>query len=498
MLATASTPLGRVWQLAYEVVARLVAGRLARHYRAAVVLRGSGAEGRFVPGLSDIDLLVVAPAGVHLPDPPRERRLGGLVQADIYRGDDLAAVAGSTTTTFGLGTFGSAYYGARVPQDPTGLLERPGLPAEVTRWRQLAGPRLHLPPPVADRQATREAAWGDLLTWWRFALEAVVAATPRPTDAYLCVKLVAEPLRALLALDGKEVSGRAEALALGPSVAPELADEIARTRTLLHTLHRSPAAPLAETVPVLVSLSRLLARRIADELPDGETVRLERGSAADELPLADWRALVAEALPGKRLVVCDGDPASVGDLRRLALTQGDDVPAMHSAELLVEPSGSPWFVGRLRVLQARFTDPVSFGLLTGSASAVFPGVRGWSATDWGRRAVAERSAWLDAAGGPQAQPAGWPRPPDVAGTTTEVAALLLASARSALFSLSLSDGEPVLLLDAKDVAAAAGGAAVEVARLLGAGAAPRPGDVEALRETVRALLDRAKQRHVPP
>ena len=47
------------------------------------------------------------------------------------------------------------------------------------------------------------------------------------------------------------------------------------------------------------------------------------------------------------------------------------------------------------MLQAWFTDPVSFAVLTGSSLAVFPRVRGWCASDWARRAVAKRRAWLD-------------------------------------------------------------------------------------------------------
>ena len=104
---------------------------------------------------------------------------------------------------------------------------------------------------------------------------------PEPSDPYLCVKLVAEPLRILLALEGRFVDDRDAALALGTTVAPALGGEIEAARTLLRNLHRSPAAPLQETLPTLVALSRLIAQRIAAELPAGESVLLVGGTEAE-------------------------------------------------------------------------------------------------------------------------------------------------------------------------------------------------------------------------
>ena len=68
---------------------------------------------------------------------------------------------------------------------------------------------------------------------------------------------------------------------------------------------------------------------------------------------------------------------------------------------------------------------------------------------------------------------------------------LLGAARAALFSLSLARGEPALLLDAERVAAEAGGAAAAVLERLDEGDEPRPANVRALRETVRAHLTEA-------
>src|SRR4029077_15138349 len=161
----------------------------ARRYRATVVVRGAGAGARVVPGLSDIDLLAIAPPSVTLPEVRRVTWFGGMVQADIYRSDDLAVILGSTASTFGLESFGSAYNGPRPPRDPTGLLDRPGIPPQPAGWRHLAGRRPVLPtmPPV-DRQVLREAAWRETALWWRFALLALHRAEEHPSDAYLCVK----------------------------------------------------------------------------------------------------------------------------------------------------------------------------------------------------------------------------------------------------------------------------------------------------------------------
>jgi hypothetical protein len=492
VLASSATPLGRVWRLGYRLAGRLAATRLARRYGATVYLRGAAAGGHIVPGLSDIDLIAVAPAGATLPQPPVVRMLGGLVQADVYRADELDAVAGASFTRFGLGSFGAAYTGRHVLDDPSGLLDRPGILADTTTWRQLAGPHRRLPVVTRDRQATIEACWCELVTWWRFAVRAANRAAPEPSDAYLCVKLVAEPLRVLLALEGRTARDRDEALALGATLAPALGGEIEAAHALLRDLHRNPRAPLGETLPTLVALSRLITQRIAAELPAGAIVQLDgAGGTSGALPLADWRAVVAEGLPGARLHIHDGDPASLVDIRRISALAATEVAAIHSRDLLLEPSLEQWWTGRARTLQAAFTDPVSFALLAGSATAQFPGVPGWSAADWGRRAVAEWSAWLAAPAGKQPSPPGWRGPPDPTATTAATAHHLLGAARAALFSLSLAEGAPTLLLDPDRVAVETGGPAVAVLGRLTNGDDPRRADVDALREIVRAHLTAA-------
>ena len=102
--------------------------------------------------------------------------------------------------------------------------------------------------------------------------------------------------------------------------------------------------------------------------------------------------------------------------------------------------------------------------------------------------MAEWSAWIAAPAGEQPSPPGWPGPPDPAGTTAATARHLLGAARAALFSLSLATGEPALLLHPDRVAEETGVAAVAVLEQLRGGDDPRPTDVEALREIVRAHL----------
>jgi hypothetical protein len=103
------------------------------------------------------------------------------------------------------------------------------------------------------------------------------------------------------------------------------------------------------------------------------------------------------------------------------------------------------------------TDPVSFALAEGRAVADFPNVRGWSAQDGARRAVAEHAAWLRAAPAPVAGT----EPREFAGG---VLARLLTAARAALFLESVTGGGrpelPLTLTEtARQLAARSEGAA---------------------------------------
>ena len=160
VLATSATPLGHVWSLGYSAIATLVSrADFAARYDGSVFLRGSLGKGRIVPGLSDIDLVVLTRVGAAVPASTTIQRFGSLVQAEIARPTDLDAIEDATNTTFGLATGAAAYHGRRVPADPVSLLNRPGVPADRNGWRHLAGPRRSVSLPERDRQQVREAAW---------------------------------------------------------------------------------------------------------------------------------------------------------------------------------------------------------------------------------------------------------------------------------------------------------------------------------------------------
>jgi hypothetical protein len=85
---------------------------------------------------------------------------------------------------------------------------------------------------------------------------------------------------------------------------------------------------------------------------------------------------------------------------------------------------------------------VSFAVLDGDGVACFPRVRGWSAEDSCRRAIAEHLAWLRAEPGAR-------RSPDSSG---DALGLLFTAGRAALFEESLADGDPTLPLTVSETA----------------------------------------------
>jgi hypothetical protein len=100
--------------------------------------------------------------------------------------------------------------------------------------------------------------------------------------------------------------------------------------------------------------------------------------------------------------------------------------------LLALPVRPPWR-GRLRAVQCPATDPFSFALARGEASAPFPAVDGWSADHVARRAVTEHRARL----------AVEPRT-DRTSTAGLALGALLTAARAAQFLESVQAGEPRL------------------------------------------------------
>lgn len=85
----------------------------------------------------------------------------------------------------------------------------------------------------------------------------------------------------------------------------------------------------------------------------------------------------------------------------------------------------------LRSAKCSAADPVPFALLAGESEARFSELRGFSAAEAARRAVAEHRAWLGGGGSGRDG--------------------LLSAARAGLFARSLADGQPELALDEPSV-----------------------------------------------
>jgi hypothetical protein len=88
-------------------------------------------------------------------------------------------------------------------------------------------------------------------------------------------------------------------------------------------------------------------------------------------------------------------------------------------------------------VQSPLTDPVTFALADGLATARFPEAAGWSARHAARRAVAEHAAWLGAL------------PAEEAG---RVLGKALSAGRAALFHQTVEAGEPELAVTLTEAA----------------------------------------------
>ena len=531
MVRTERGPLRPLWAALYWGAARAAAAYLRRGSpdSAAYVCR-SLAVGEPVYGVSDIDVVVVVPGDPARPEAEHKRLkrrwqllcgrlpLVGELFPDtaFYEDFALREAASASVLTYGLDGRGrSAFFGRRPPPDDFGLRSRPGLPGPMRDWRLVAGPERRPQLPVLDDQARRVAAWLELQFWWSFAFG--MAADPlRPRSAFLCVKLIAEPARVWLALDGDDLYDRREVLRRALARLPEEEEAIRRALELHDALVRSPSPPVAELLPAFVRLSSRIARRLSDEARvAGETeVQLVWGGPDDltrapaesfaapltPLPLVDWRALVAPSLVDEAFALSPGDagdPAVLGDAARSA--RAGSYLALRADGLLLQPALGVWEHAYLRSVQCQASDPVSFALSTGATTARFPNVDGWCAEHWARRAVAEHRAWL-AYRRERANPCrrewldghGEHAPPTVRGL-----AKLLTAARAALFLDSLEQEEPELCLTAAAVsrrlaALASSPATVESAfesyrQAIEQGRPPSWRTVDALREQVVTL-----------
>jgi hypothetical protein len=494
MLRADKGPMRTVWRAVYACATRCYVAYVRRgESGSAAFVRGTVASDEALHGLSDIDVTIVV-----APDPSgpgvararvrrRCRRVSRALPAvadlfgwpAVYEDTDLADAVAAPVLTYKLSdepgqARDAVYSGPGFDEDKLRLAERPQLYGPMHDWRLVAGPdrRPHQAPPDADGR--RIAAWLELQYWWQWAF-AACARAGQPQNAYLCVKLIAEPVRIWLWLArGERVLTRAEALDKGPDLFPAEAEAFALARNLYGRLRSMPAAPLAEVLPVFLSLSAHVAHELARQVePAGTThVRLEwsdrealalpnggwrpiRPTQWDEpapalLPLVDWRALAAQSLPDETFALVDGDAGDPGTLAAaaLALDRGP-YPTLTAGDLQVRPvqmGGRR----RLRTLQCRPTDPVSFALAAGATVAEFPNVTGFSVRNTAARAVAEHAAWLAATDGRELETLG----------------RLITAARAALLWESLDAGDPGLPLTMEatlDALAARGAATARVA-----------------------------------
>ena len=247
--------------------------------------------------------------------------------------------------------------------------------------------------PEQSDQERRIAAWLWLQAWWKYGFEACTDPDGA-RKAYICMKLVAEPARVWLWLVERErIERRVDVLRRALDALPEEEQAIRAALALSKDLHRRPAPPLEEFLPPLLRLTARIADRLAEEVADAGTTDVPLlGGDATPTPLADWRAVVLPSIPEETLALVDGDPADPAVLAANHKGLTGPFPTLRWEDLLVLPA--PRAFGPLRAVQCRLTDPVSFALLDGSSVAAFPNVPGWSARDWGRRAVAEHGAWL--------------------------------------------------------------------------------------------------------
>jgi predicted nucleotidyltransferase len=478
VLRSGRGPLRGLWRAGYAVTVRAIAAGLRGGERdVSVYVAGSLGRNEAVYGLSDLDLIAVAPRDPARPARRRERlaRRRARIQrvlpsarelapdVEVCEEDELRCALAHTVLTHGLDD----------PARPANLLaetrwtrvaglqERPGIGRPLDAWQLVAGPdrRPSLPAPDADRR--RMTAWLELQHWWRYAFGACLRPDA-PRTASLCVKLVSESVRTWLWVElGEAVVGRREALRRGLEELPEEAPAIRRALAVDTDLHRFPAAPLEDAIGVLARLSARVAARLQQAAAAAGVTEVRLVGGADGLalpggavpphglPLADWRAVVAPRVPDEALVPHDGDPS---DPRTLAACARAAVPGIHPmlrrGPLVVLPAADLHGDARLRAVHCPVSDPVTFALLDGRRSAAFPTLPGWSVHDVARRAVAEHAAWLR-------QPVPSPRryvrieaPPPVAAL-----ARLLTAARAALLSGSLAAGEPTLALTVAATAA---------------------------------------------
>jgi hypothetical protein len=430
-----------------------------------------------VYGLSDIDLVAVAA------DESESRRvrqrfealcralppLRGLMRHFYtYDARSLATVLAGAYPVNGLSDGRAVFLGAGAVGDEGGVLERPGLHG-ATDWRRLRGGLRVVQPP--EPHSPLHASWLELQHRWRYAFRAC-GQGPSVHRPALGAGLVSEAARIWLWLaHGERHDGRRAPLERALRLMPGEEEGLLHALEVNQALHRSPPVEVGKLLACFVTMSEAIAR-LVDEAAVGAGVTQVRllGAGVGRPPvrdvaLLDWRALALpvldwsiEELPRvveERLVPVDDDPgdpvalmaaAAGGETGRLAV--------LRRGSLVILPTFDVWWSGRLRVLQCGASDPVSTALLDGRAHAAFTEIRGWSASDWARRAVAEHHAWLLAGPNQTPSPHAWigARPPSFS-TSPATLGLLLSAARSALLLESIEEGSPELPLTFTDLSA---------------------------------------------
>jgi hypothetical protein len=468
-----------MWALMYRIAARVfVVCLLWRELRASAYMELQGPD--FLPGLSDVDLVVVLRDGRGAPDEAARRirqragRLRGkkLLQQfpiiddlRVYEQSQLRDLVGASALTYGLDDIRpadrrrTAYVGDAGKADPVRLLTRPGLYGTLENWRRLAGPDRRPAELARDPQSQRIDAWLELVFWWRMLPRAFVDPVgPRLAD--LCVKCIAESVRIWVWLTyGERLNGRHDALERGITLLPEERDAFGLTLALRKSLTRraDPTRGLDETLPVLVRMSTRIATAIdaaaaaagftevalagndpAEPVLAGGAWKpapsLAGGRAPDILPLADWRALACPLVPDDTFAPLTADPSDPASYIAAAGINDGPYPTLLADRLLIRP-GTRFIRTRLRVIECRTTDPVSFALLERRRTASFPNLRGWSLADTAARAVAEHRRWV--------HPEPESGPGDGGGREL---GMLLSAARAAALLESVATGDPSLPL----------------------------------------------------
>jgi endoglucanase len=478
MLRTARTPLKLLWAALYTAIARLVAMIVApRNGRTSVYLTGSLVSGEPVFGLSDIDLVAVAPDEHESRRARRrfERLCRGLPPLRelipdfcVYDSAGFARVLRGSYLVNGLRDGRAIFLGPEAVRDEKGLLERPGLYGG-REWRRLRG-RSRVPPPADLQDPPFASAWLELQYRWQWAFRACRTEAGAHRLAHTLLVEAARiwlwlaygerhegtraPLKRALDLMDEGHEGLIYALEADQAGSRSSAIGVEKLRAAFVVLSDATAGLVNEAAFGAGAIDVELRGGDAGERPPHEIALVDLRALA--LPKLDWSIEELPRVVEQRLVLIDGDATDPAPLRAVAALGGEGrVTALRHGELLIEPATDVLGRGRLRAVQCRASDPISVALLDGRTRATFPAAPGWSPSDWARRAVAEHRAWLFAGQRETPSPHGWiPTWPAATWSLPATLGLLLSAARSALFLESAERGEPEIAVTFADTVTA--------------------------------------------